>query len=114
MNDKHCVLFEIMLLLIKISVMAQNEKLIYNIDGKEAGYIVYFWNEKGNIQAISTKTHEEFKGHGVGKHLFQQLLNLADEKGVKIHPVCPFVISMFQKHPDLDTYLEDGYVLPCP
>lgn len=94
--------------------MPQQEKLIYYIDGKEAGYIVYFWNEKGNIQAISTKSHDEFKGYGVGKKNFQQLLDFANEKGVKIHPVCPFIISMFQKHPELDTYLEEGFVLPIP
>lgn len=94
--------------------MTTKEKLVHQIDGQEAGYIVYFWNDKGNIQAISTKSHDEFKGHGVGKKLFQQLLDLADEKGVKIHPVCPFVISMFQKHPEFDTYLEEGYVLPSP
>lgn len=94
--------------------MPQQEKLIHYIDGEEAGYIVYFWNEKENIQAISTKSHDEFKGHGVGKKLFQQLLSFADEKRVKIHPICPFIISMFQKHPELHTYLEEGFVLPTP
>lgn len=94
--------------------MSQNEKLIHYIDGQEAGHIVYFWNEKGNLQPVSTKALDEFKGQGVGKKLFHQLLALADEKGVKIHPVCPYVISMFQKHHEYDHFLEEGYTLPSP
>lgn len=91
----------------------QKEKIIHLIDGKEAGYIVYLWNEKGNLQPIHTIAHEEYKGQGVGKKLFQQLLNLADEKGVKIYPVCPFVVKTFRKHPELHHYLEEGYEFPA-
>ncbi len=89
------------------------EKIVHLIDGQEAGYIVYVINEKGNLQPLHTIAHEEYKGKGVGQKLFQQLLDLADEKGVKIHPVCPFIVKMFRKHPELQHYLEKGYEFPA-
>jgi len=71
-------------------------------DGDElAGYLVY--EHRGDALAlVHTEIEEAFGGRGLGSVLVRRTLEQLRERGVKIIPVCPFVVSYLEKHPEYD------------
>jgi len=79
-------------------------------NGMEAGWIQYKWLENGNILADGTRVYEEFKDQKLGMPLFNKLVEFAKDKNVKIHPLCPFVVKTFKRHPELQHLLDEDYL----
>ncbi|GAB1403391.1 hypothetical protein MASR1M74_05690 [Lentimicrobium sp.] len=52
------------------------------------------------IEADSTEVDDSVKGQGYGKKLFEELIHHARDRKLKIKPVCPFVVKMFERHPE--------------
>ena len=88
------------------------------IDGKPAGYIVLDIDDEtedglapGQENRLSTKGHDvvtlpstvtvpELRGRGVGSALVKAAVDFAESEGLAVHPVCPFVVSWLEKHPE--------------
>ena len=88
------------------------------IDGKSAGYIVLDIDDEtedglapGQGSRLSTKGHDvvtlpstvtvpELRGRGVGSALVKAAVDFAESEGLAVHPVCPFVVSWLEKHPE--------------
>lgn len=87
-------------------------RFVAEVEGKEAGYIKYKWLDNGNINANGTLVHDEYRDLRLGMPLFDQLIEFATEKGIKIYPTCPFVVKVFSRRPDLSHLLADDYVRP--
>ena len=73
------------------------------------GYIKYEWSKNGNIKATGTFVDEDNRGKKLGEQLFQILIDYAKESNIKIFPVCPYIIKMFEKKPDLREYIDSEY-----
>lgn len=82
-------------------------RFVVYVNSKEAGYIKYDLMPNGNLKANGTLVYDEYREQHLGKPLFDALLNFAKEQGVKIYPTCPYVVAMFQKHPELNSYLDE-------
>lgn len=79
-------------------------------NGMEAGWIQYKWLDNRNLLANGTRVYEEFKEQKLGIPLFNRLLEFAEERKTKIHPLCPFVVKTFARHPELKHLLADEYL----
>ncbi|HPF63843.1 MAG: N-acetyltransferase [Lentimicrobium sp.] len=45
-----------------------------------------------------TRVDESLRGTGTGKKLLDAIVTVASQRGLKIKPVCPFVVAMFRKY----------------
>lgn len=54
----------------------------------------------GVLTILHTEVPKELNGRGIGSALVRVLLAMARAEGVKVHPVCPFVKSYMDKHPE--------------
>lgn len=54
----------------------------------------------GVLTILHTEVPKELNGRGIGSALVRGLLAMARAEGVKVHPVCPFVKSYMDKHPE--------------
>lgn len=54
----------------------------------------------GVLTIIHTEVPPALNGKGIGSALVRGLLDLERAEGVKVRPLCPFVRSYFQKHPE--------------
>ena len=55
------------------------------------------------IYLTHTEVPAELKGKGVGSSLVNQVLEDIQQKGLKLVPHCPFVISYLKRHPEWDS-----------
>jgi predicted GNAT family acetyltransferase len=69
------------------------------VDGKLAGYTIYRLRP-GLIAFIHTEVGDAFEGQGVGSTLVSQALDDARRRELDVLPLCPFVNSYIQKHPE--------------
>lgn len=72
-----------------------------SIDGKQAGLMTYKWSGADKIIIDHTEVDPAFKGQGVGQALVLASVDFARAENISIQPVCPFVVHVFDKNPDI-------------
>ncbi|HEY2755820.1 MAG TPA: GNAT family N-acetyltransferase [Pseudolabrys sp.] len=69
-----------------------------DLDGHTA-FSVY--RREGSLLTIMhTEVPKELNGQGIGSRLARGLLEIARTQGLKVKPLCPFVASYMDKHPE--------------
>lgn len=53
-----------------------------------------------NITYTHTEVPEELEGLGIGGKLARHALEFARDNGLKVIPLCPFVIAYLRRHPE--------------
>jgi predicted GNAT family acetyltransferase len=69
-------------------------------NGTEMGEMTYVWRGEERIVIDHTGVEPEFEGRGIGKQLFNKAVAFAREKQIKIVPICPFVVALFERMPE--------------
>jgi predicted GNAT family acetyltransferase len=69
---------------------------------KPEAYIQYELVENGVIKATSTVVLESLRGHGVAKLLLDELADVARQDGLKIIPVCSYVVTAFKRYKEYE------------
>lgn len=75
-------------------------------DGVQMGEMTYVWAGEDKILIDHTGVPPQYEGQGVGKDMFMKAVEFAREKGIKIVPVCPFVVALFKRMPETRDVLE--------
>jgi predicted GNAT family acetyltransferase len=70
-------------------------------EGIRMGEMTYYWTSDRLMVIDHTGVEPEFEGRGVGKALFSQAIAFARKNKVKIVPVCPFVVALFRRDPEV-------------
>ena len=65
-----------------------------------AGFVTYR-TRPGVTTLIHTEVDEAFEGHGVGGQLASSALADIGGRGLKVEPLCPFIVRYLQRHPEL-------------
>ncbi|MCG9596191.1 N-acetyltransferase [Vibrio sp. Isolate25] len=56
---------------------------------------------QGSVYVItSTKVPEELQGKGYGKVMMEAILPEIERQGVKINPICTYVVHYLSRHPE--------------
>jgi len=69
------------------------------VDGKPAGSIRYR-RLPGVVALVHTEVEPEFEGHGLGGRLVEGALTDIRRRGLRVVPICPFVSSYLDQHPE--------------
>lgn len=67
--------------------------------GETLAKLVYHAAGEGAISLDSTVVSDVLRGRNVGKLLVNAAADYARAKGLKLVPVCPFVVALFEKVP---------------
>jgi predicted GNAT family acetyltransferase len=65
-----------------------------------AGYVTY-QVRPGVVVLVHTEVGSDFEGHGVGGHLASAALEQIRAQGLKVQPLCPFIVRYLGHHPEL-------------
>ena len=81
-----------------VSDSPERNRFELNADGRVA-YIEY--QKSGNDLTLTiTEVPAEMRGRGVGERLTREVLSVARDQGLKIHPHCPHVKQYIRRHPE--------------
>lgn len=70
-----------------------------SVNGKTA-VAEYILNKQGVLFFTHTEVPDEHEGQGVASKLLEAAFKDAEERDLKIAPICPFVKSYLQRHPE--------------
>jgi uncharacterized protein len=76
------------------------------VDGKMAK--LEYELQHSRIALIHTEVPKELEGKGVAAAIVAKALQYIETKGMKIVPLCPYVIDYIKKHPEWERLLEHG------
>jgi uncharacterized protein len=74
------------------------------VDGAVRGSL-HYRTEPGSITLVHTEVDEQLEGHGLGSRLVRSALEDIRERGLRLVPVCPFVRSYLERHPEYSDLL---------
>lgn len=62
----------------------------------------YFTTDKGEkgIAYTHTEVPKELGGRGIAGYLVKHILDWAEDNNLKVKPICPYVKSYIDKHPE--------------
>lgn len=84
-------------------VPAESRFEIY-VDGTRVGKLDYVVSGD-TFSALHTEIDESYGGQGLGSRLVAAALDSVRDTGLKLRPVCPFVVSFVDRHPDYSDLL---------
>jgi predicted GNAT family acetyltransferase len=76
-----------------------NHRYVLEIGGEVAGIAVYH-RRGGRYFFVHTEVEPEHEGEGLGSTLARGALDDVREMGMKIVPLCPFITSFIERHPE--------------
>lgn len=61
------------------------------------------YRREGDVVTVQhTEVPKALEGQGFGSALVKGLLEHARAQGLKVHPLCPFVVAYMRRHPDFE------------
>jgi uncharacterized protein len=69
------------------------------VDDTLAGSVTYRF-EQGVLVLVHTEVEAAFERHGVGNRLVSGVLDDVRARGLRIVPVCPFIVAYLERHPE--------------
>src|SRR5262245_56577617 len=52
------------------------------------------------LTVFHTEVSELLKGHGIAGKMVEHMVTHAREHGLKVIPLCPYVLAQFKRHPE--------------
>ena len=75
----------------------QKNRYELSVNGKTA-VAEYILNKQGVLFFTHTEVPDEHEGQGVASKLLEEAFKDAEDRGLKIAPICPFVKAYLQRH----------------
>lgn len=75
------------------------------VNGVASGNMTFVFMGKNVISVNHTGIDEAFKGLGYGRYLMEEMVKFSRENGLKVIPVCPYVVKMMDRTPDYQDVL---------
>jgi uncharacterized protein len=72
-------------------------------------FIDYILNKKGVLYLTHTEVPKELEGRGIASRLVKAVFRHAEKNELKIAPICPFVKSYLQRHPEWKRLLSEEH-----
>jgi predicted GNAT family acetyltransferase len=74
--------------------------------GDEFAAYSEYENEPGRIVFTHTVVRPKFEGRGIGSRLAKFAVDDARTRGLRITPICPFIRSWLERHPEYDSIVD--------
>lgn len=77
-------------------------KAIHYLFGERKLAEITWYEAEGVMKVNHTFVSDELRGQGVAKKLLDEAAAYARNKGLKIYPICSYVVSAFEKSNEYD------------
>ncbi|MFN4085315.1 MAG: GNAT family N-acetyltransferase [Spirosomataceae bacterium] len=76
-------------------------RFFIEMDGKIEAEMTYTWAGANRFIIDHTEVNDVLKGQNAGKQMVLKAVDYARQNQIKILPLCPFALSVFQKMPEI-------------
>jgi len=83
----------------------ENHRYVLELGGEVAGLAVYHLRGS-RLYFVHTEIHSGHEREGLGSALARGALDDVRGQGAKIVPLCPFIASWIQRHPDYEDLID--------
>jgi len=66
---------------------------------------IEYKKKEGKIYLTHTKVPEELEGQGIASSMVKEVLDIIEDKKLKMVPACSFIASYVKKHPEYENLL---------
>jgi predicted GNAT family acetyltransferase len=77
----------------------ERQRFVLTLDGAEAE-LNYRDVDAKTLDYYRTFVPSTMRGGGIASKLAQRALDYAQERGLKIVPTCPFIVTYIERHPE--------------
>lgn len=70
--------------------------------------VMYRYYTETSLVITHTIVPDELAGQGLGSHMVRTVLDQAREQGLTVVPICPFVASYIERHPEYQDLVLKG------
>ena len=70
-----------------------------HVGDRLAGFVTY-QKRPTSVVLVHTEVDDDFEGRGIGSRLASSVLETLRTAGLKVEPVCPFIASYIERHPE--------------
>jgi len=85
---------------VSVELREEERRYVLLLEGKHAGELVFRDRGGGVLAFLHTEIDPERQHHGLGSALVKGALDDANERGLKIVAICPFVQAFVHDHPE--------------
>lgn len=84
----------------------QEQQFEIDLDGRLA--VLTYRRDGGALHLLHTEVPKEREGEGIGSRLVRHALDAARAAGERVVPLCPFVGSYIERHPEYAELVRDS------
>jgi predicted GNAT family acetyltransferase len=70
-----------------------------------AAQMSYRWDGANVMVVDHTTVDRELRGQGLAERLYRHMVDYARANRIRVVPVCSYIVSMFERHPEDTTVL---------
>lgn len=93
---------------ITVSDNIDKKRFETKVDGITA-YVDYILNSKGMIFLTHTEVPKKIGGRGVASGMVGQVLEVVEDRDLKLVPLCPYVAAYIRRHPEWKRLLAENF-----
>lgn len=83
-----------------VSLNTANRRFELPIEGEAFAFCTYRLDESGAYHLLHAEVPPAFEGRGIGGALARGTFDLARQRGLKLVPLCSFMVAWARRHPD--------------
>lgn len=88
-------------------IKEEKEKFILMEKEKEVGFLKFSQDKENDYVIESIYVHEEYRGSGCAKQIFNAFLEKAKKENKKIIPICSYAQKQFEKREEIKELLKN-------
>ena len=92
---------------VRISDNEEEHRYEAHVGPDLAGYLEYY-ADPGRVTLVHTEVDAAFEGRGIGSRLVTAALEDVRRREASVLPLCPFVRSWLQRHPEFQDLVGSG------
>lgn len=92
----------------KVEIHENEEKRRFEAQVGEHTAVMNRYYSGGNLVITHTGVPDELSGQGLASHMAKSVLDGARQRGQSVVPICPFVASYIERHPEYQDLVFKG------
>ena len=93
---------------VQLDIRKNESKKQYEAEFEGHTVFISYIEARGKTFLTHTEVPTALEGRGVGSSLVAGVLQILEEEGTKLFPLCPFVASWLRRHPEKQSILAEG------